>query len=478
MKHYQRILLLVSLGLLPLTFTETAWSQASPGASSTASSSPKFYPPGVPQGYVSAPGGWTHPSCLHHIPDGADVEALDDGSWDIVQNGQIIDHYEACSYSDIPASGFTAVGPASYGGWVEDTYQYAPSSYTFDVLGSYGVVPAAPTQDGATLYYFPGLVSTITGNCGILQPVLQWGVSPAGGGNYWALADWWWSNPNKGYSSLLKVNPGDTLALTMDSNGSTWYVTAFDETTNQSVSKTFNVGSCQFNLAYPAVLEVDTGFPVTNCNQFAHNVLNFYDIFLTATNGQQQTYSPTNQYPIGSTLSCGFGIGSSYSDVPSGSYASSTLWSTSMWSTGAAQSISSQQSGCGVLNVGDAIVQGDYLQSCNGNYTLWSQTDGNLVLYGPGGEVLWATGTNYNPGGAALVMQTDGNLVLYNKNDQAFENVGAYGPAETSPYTSAGQLPSNTSGQPGNYALMQDDGNLVVYNTSGAPVWATNTCCQ
>jgi outer membrane protein assembly factor BamB len=52
------------------------------------------------------------------------------------------------------------------------------------------------------------------------------------------------------------------------------------------------------------------------------------------------------------------------------------------------------------------------------------QDDGNLVLYSPGGDAVWA---------------------------------------------------ANTFGNDGAYLVLQDDGNLVIYAAAGAPLWATNT---
>jgi hypothetical protein len=40
------------------------------------------------------------------------------------------------------------------------------------------------------------------------------------------------------------------------------------------------------------------------------------------------------------------------------------------------------------------------------------QTDGNLVIYVPGGHPIWASGTNGNPN-SRLIAQSDGNVVIY-----------------------------------------------------------------
>ena len=47
-------------------------------------------------------------------------------------------------------------------------------------------------------------------------------------------------------------------------------------------------------------------------------------------------------------------------------------------------------------------------------FTFTAQTDGNLVLYGPQGQPLWASNTGGHGNIFDAIMQTDGNLVLYN----------------------------------------------------------------
>jgi hypothetical protein len=60
------------------------------------------------------------------------------------------------------------------------------------------------------IYLFNGLEPT--SGYTILQPVLQWGLSPAGGGNYWAITNWYVSASGDYFcGSLITVNPGDTL---------------------------------------------------------------------------------------------------------------------------------------------------------------------------------------------------------------------------------------------------------------------------
>lgn len=76
-----------------------------------------------------------------------------------------------------------------------------------------------------------------------------------------------------------------------------------------------------------------------------------------------------------------------------------------------------------------------------GSYKLVFQGDGNLVVYGAGDSVKWAS-YSQNQGGDTAVMQTDGNLVIY-ANGRAIWNAGTYNNA-------------------GAYLVFQDNGELAV----------------
>lgn len=107
------------------------------------------------------------------------------------------------------------------------------------------------------------------------------------------------------------------------------------------------------------------------------------------------------------------------------------------------------------LNNGQTLTSGNYIRSADSRYALLMQTDGNLIMYGPGYHVLWGSGTGGNPG-AYLGLQSDGNMVVYSSSGHAL-------------------WASNTGGQSLSYLVMQTDGNLVAYNTSNAAIWATGT---
>jgi Alpha-L-arabinofuranosidase B, catalytic/Carbohydrate binding module (family 6) len=109
---------------------------------------------------------------------------------------------------------------------------------------------------------------------------------------------------------------------------------------------------------------------------------------------------------------------------------------------------------CGELTANQQLTANQSVASCNGDYSLIMQGDGNLVLY-QGSTALWASNT-VGSGADEAIMQGDGNFVLY---------------------TSAGSpvWASNTPGNSGAYLEVQNDGNVVVYSASGTVLWSTGT---
>jgi hypothetical protein len=118
---------------------------------------------------------------------------------------------------------------------------------------------------------------------------------------------------------------------------------------------------------------------------------------------------------------------------------------------------------CGLIFKGHGLTPGQAVFSCDGQFELIMQTDGNLVLYENGvTPALWNTGTE-GQDVAYMIMQEDGNLVVYNTSEVAVWN-------------------SQTDGYEGGYLAIQNDGNLVIYKkTPSVPqnaVWSSGTCCH
>jgi hypothetical protein len=109
---------------------------------------------------------------------------------------------------------------------------------------------------------------------------------------------------------------------------------------------------------------------------------------------------------------------------------------------------------CGELTANRELTANQSLASCNGDYTLIMQGDGNLVLY-QGSTALWASNTAGTAADEAI-MQGDGNFVVYTSTDTPL-------------------WASGTAGNSGAYLDVQNDGNVVIYSASGTALWSTGT---
>jgi len=114
--------------------------------------------------------------------------------------------------------GPATVDPAFGSGWITYASWTNNTGAPISLFSTKWVVPPAPaTQSGQTIFLFNGIQ-----NSGfIYQPVLQWGSSAAGGGNYWAVASWYADGQGGPayHSSLVPVSPGDVLTGVMTLTG-------------------------------------------------------------------------------------------------------------------------------------------------------------------------------------------------------------------------------------------------------------------
>ncbi|MDX1692325.1 MAG: cytochrome c peroxidase [Ketobacteraceae bacterium] len=102
----------------------------------------------------------------------------------------------------------------------------------------------------------------------------------------------------------------------------------------------------------------------------------------------------------------------------------------------------------------EQIVINEYLESGNGSYRLFMQSDGNAVLRNwDTREALWSTGTN-GTDGVRLRFQGDGNLVLRSSSGSALWSSG-------------------TAGSGGTRLTLNNDGSLAIY-AGNRVVWSVN----
>jgi hypothetical protein len=187
--------------------------------------------------YAITPGGIRHKSTIHEVKPG-EVVRPDNGvnKRFNVERQQFIDNNAppAAPASELPGLG---------SGWITYASYIEPAATRIREMWTTWTVPPPPTrQDGQLIYLFNGLQDIPVTQ--ILQPVLQWGVSPDGGGNSWAVANWLVpaSTTAPTYKSpLVAVNPGDTLVggmklLDHHAGGFDFWISFFDNIPGANLS--------------------------------------------------------------------------------------------------------------------------------------------------------------------------------------------------------------------------------------------------
>src|SRR5271155_1022112 len=254
-------------------------------------------PPGVPEEYVITPSGYFHPSCVRELSKGEIL--LSDGRFVQHADGSV-ENIPACSYSHYTAGGemitggtLESVPPTISHSWIE--YGDTTTTTAYGDLTAIWPVPPTPTSnDGQTVFFFPGL-EDYNDVVSIIQPVLGWNAF-SNFSNEWSIASWnCCPGGNEYYSTPLAVNVGDTILGSINSTCSAgnescskWNVTTEDDTTGKStiLSGTSSEGQT-FNWAFGGALEV---YNIVQCNDYPPGgELTFSDIGLYNYNFVQIT---------------------------------------------------------------------------------------------------------------------------------------------------------------------------------------------
>jgi hypothetical protein len=201
-------------------------------------SSTEELPLGAAEDYVHVPGAKVHRSCVHEIADGDGVSA--EGR--IVRADGQTEALAKCTFRALPTANPDAPVPAITG-WVEEARWQTGS--TVGSMAADWTVPAGPSRnDGQTIFLFPSLQHTFANPAIIIQPVLQWGPSAAGGGAWWGAASW--VGPIGGvyiHGPLLATAPGESIRGVMSGSscGTGHCATWSTNTYNQSRGTRSNV---------------------------------------------------------------------------------------------------------------------------------------------------------------------------------------------------------------------------------------------
>jgi len=180
---------------------------------STESPKTKFRSSNMPNNLVLTPGGFRHPSLVHQVESGQALYAE-------AGRMRILD-LSSKAFLELPE---VAIGPeeipALGSGWIVYSYWNNGTGNSISSFSTAWKVPPTPTtQKNQIIFLFNG-IQNYGENFGILQPVLQWGSSAAGGGPYWSIASWYVTSKGQAFHTpLVKVGIGQTLLGLMTLSG-------------------------------------------------------------------------------------------------------------------------------------------------------------------------------------------------------------------------------------------------------------------
>lgn len=266
--------------------------------------------------FVPTPAGYAAAPCVLDVGNGANVHSSGNDLIIDMANHTRLDLPIPCPY---PSYGGQAGPNPITNGWVEDADWQ--SSNWIQTSWAYWNVPNSPTCASQTLFFFNALEPSTSNPNAIIQPVLQWGSSGAGGGCYWGIASWWGDYGYFIHSSLVQVNQNDQIFGYMHYVGNTqygccwWYVQASDTTSGVSSYLNFqDAGITFYYWAFGGALEA---YNLSSCDQYpsgSSGQTSFTSITLYDGNNHQLT--PSWNRPVNSvTPQCSFTVTASTSSV-------------------------------------------------------------------------------------------------------------------------------------------------------------------
>jgi hypothetical protein len=151
---------------------------------------------------VLTPWGYRDSANVHEIPDGYELAIVPDGHARMENpvTGDKVDFQK-------PAA--AAVTPLPDNGWQTAASWYNTGDTVTSFTTTWAAPPAPLNYDGQTLFQFNSIEPASYDS--ILQPVLQYGGSAAGGGEYWAVASWYVTGSESFVSKLVTVKSGRSL---------------------------------------------------------------------------------------------------------------------------------------------------------------------------------------------------------------------------------------------------------------------------
>ena len=266
---------------------------------------------------VLTPGGARPRSLVHQLEEGQHVSTKG-GRVQIIETatGNVVKDLGPAgtpgSEEEVPSAVASGGVPSITDiGWIENSQWRNGGTEPIVYFSTTWVVPPVPaSSDGQTVFLFNGLQPDSAAH--ILQPVLQWGPSAAGGGNYWSITNWYADGQGgaAAFKPPIKVNPGQVLQGVMTctgQSGSTYnYKSSFIGFPAVDVTQT---DAEVLTWAYETLECYGANFtkPLTQCSDYPNTAFtSMYGIEIkTGTPGSSGTDAAIAWFPATNFTDCG-----------------------------------------------------------------------------------------------------------------------------------------------------------------------------
>jgi hypothetical protein len=285
---------------------------------------------------VLTPGGMRPRSLVHILEHGQHV-SLKGGRIRIIETatGRVVkDLGESAKQGDTGGSAENEKVPAGQPGkpipalpdiaWIENSQWRNGGTDPIVYFSTKWLVPPVPSSnDSQTVFLFNGMQPDSAAH--ILQPVLQWGGSGAGGGNYWSITNWY--ADGQGGAAVtwppIQVNVGDVLQGVMTCTGQSGteynYTSSFVGYSSVDVTVT---DADELTWAYETLECYGSNYtlPLTQCSDYPDTPLTaMYDIEVkTGTPGSSGTDATLDWVAVTAFTDCGQSCQIISNDSPGG----------------------------------------------------------------------------------------------------------------------------------------------------------------
>ncbi|KAJ7167016.1 hypothetical protein C8R46DRAFT_268772 [Mycena filopes] len=232
---------------------------------------------------VLVPGGYrANSDNIHEIPAGGSLARVGSKIRILAANGSVV-HVAPVGAATKPKSQLLSLTSRFVSGWVAFAFWHNTAGSPISSFATMWEVPPVPaTNNGQTVFLFNGIEPSAED--AILQPVLQYGPSGAGGGAFWAVASWYVGPLNTFHTTLVPVSAGTTLTGVMSLIGSNASSNAFDYT-----SEFTNVPGTLLNITgipeLTAAVETLEAYSVTAGTDYPAGETRFANVTLRVASG-------------------------------------------------------------------------------------------------------------------------------------------------------------------------------------------------